>query len=180
MARRVVGVRGCRPIGLASLELADIDSDYQLVNNDAEPCGLGEGRSVNVETEAPDLDLDAIPGDVCDASQREVADALDGEAGEDSDDGEEDKGGEVEDDEDAEDEGGIQEGHVVVVAEDSDALPSACRFAICEHGVSGCWETLFRAIRGMAGGGVPHKALEGKGSHATYIHEQDLNCSIFH
>lgn len=134
---------------------------------------------MDVETEAPDLDLDAIFGNVCEASQGEVADALDGKTGEDSNDGEEDKRGEVEDDKDAEDEGGIQEGHVVVVvvvvAEGSDALPSACRFAICEHEVSGCWQVLTRVIRNMARDVGPYTARV-----PSDIHEQDLNCSIFH
>lgn len=112
--------------GLASLELLDVNGDDKFADDDTQPGGLGKGRAMDVEAQATDLDLDAIFEDVGKAAQGEVADALDGEAGEDSDDGEEDKGGEVEDNEDSEDEGRIEEGHIVGNGS-GDALPSASR-----------------------------------------------------
>ena len=62
---------------------------------------------MHVEPEPPDLNRDTVTGRVCQSSQREVTDALNREAGENAENGEEDKRAQVGEDNDAEEEGGI-------------------------------------------------------------------------
>lgn len=87
--------------------------DSQLGEDDADPCWLRKGRAMEVQAQTSDLYLQAISGGVCDASEGEVSNALDGDARENAQDGEEDKGAEVEQDDDAEDEGRIEERHCI-------------------------------------------------------------------
>lgn len=68
---------------------------------------------MQVEAQASDLYLQAIAGSVCDPSEGEVPYALDRDAGQDTEDGEDDKGAEVEQDDEAEDEGRIEERHCI-------------------------------------------------------------------
>lgn len=68
---------------------------------------------MQVEAQASNLYLQAIAGSICDPSEGEVPNALDRDAGQDAEDGEDDKGAEVEQDDEAEDEGWIEEGHLI-------------------------------------------------------------------
>lgn len=131
---------------------------------------------MDVEAEAPNLDLDSILGDICEAAQGEVADALDGEAGKNPYDGEEDEGGEVDEDEDAEDEGRIQEGHIDVGGGGAatlylarTAFLSAAMYIVGSVDHSRC----------DPGGSACNVALSNGGTRHD-IHEQDPNCGIFH
>ena len=72
----------------------------------------------------------AIAGSVCYPSEGEVSNALDGDAGQDAQDSEEDKGAEVEEDDDAEDEGWIEERHLVCHG------PGAIRDLCCREEVT--------------------------------------------
>jgi len=64
-----------------------------------------------VESEASYLDLDAVARRVCQSPQRKVSYPLDRDAGEGSQDSENDKGRQVEEHEDSEDEGRVEESH---------------------------------------------------------------------
>lgn len=98
--------------GPAALEGLDVDGDDELVHYNAEPGRLGKGRAVDVEAEATDLYLKAVSRGVGEAAQREVSDALDGDAGDDAEDGEKDEGGQVDEDEDATNKGRVEQCHV--------------------------------------------------------------------
>lgn len=62
---------------------------------------------MQIQTQTSDLNLDAIAWGVCETSQGEVADALDGYAGYNADDCEDDKGCKVKQNEETEYEGRI-------------------------------------------------------------------------
>lgn len=93
------------------LELLDIDSDDQFVEHEAQPCGLGKGRTVDGEPQPSYLDSTPIARGVGESSQGEVANSLNGNAGDDSKKGKQDKGREVEKDDNSKDEGRVKQGH---------------------------------------------------------------------
>lgn len=70
---------------------------------------------MDVEPETADLDTDTITWGICESSQRKIADALDRDACDDAEDGEEDKGGEVEEDDNSEYEGRVKQRHRIHV-----------------------------------------------------------------
>lgn len=105
-------VRSDTSAGLAALEGLDVDSDNKLVYYNAEPGRLGKSRAVDIEAEAADLYFKAVSRGVGEAAQREVSDALDGNAGDDSEDGEKDEGGQIQEDEDATNKGRVEQRHV--------------------------------------------------------------------
>src|SRR5690606_28997783 len=76
-------------------QFLNIYSGDQLFYDYADPCRLRKGRAVEVEAEAADFDLETIARGVGEASEREVANALDRDTGEDAQYGEEDECGEV-------------------------------------------------------------------------------------
>lgn len=89
--RRIGCVRAIIPI----LELLRINSDFQIGQTQSNPRRLGERGTMERESQAPDIDLDAVSGSVRNAAERKVTDSLNGDSGRNAYEGEDDKGGDV-------------------------------------------------------------------------------------